>query len=87
MSRAAAVVIALSLSAPCLAGVGPEILVPEDPRTPQVQVRPQVAYGGGVHLVVWQSGLGRKADMRTPRDLSRYFRDDVLRTARVQYAA
>jgi len=67
MSRAAAVVIALSLSAPCLAGVGPEILVPEDPRTPQVQVRPQVAYGGGVHLVVWQSGLGRKADIRSAR--------------------
>lgn len=31
--------------------------------------------------------FGRKADMRTPRDLSRYFRDEVLRTAQVQYAA
>ena len=31
--------------------------------------------------------LGRKADMRTPRDLSRYFRDEVVRTAQVQYAA
>ena len=31
--------------------------------------------------------LGRKADLRTPADLSRYFRDDVLRTAEVQYAA
>ncbi len=31
--------------------------------------------------------LGRKADMRTPQDLSRYFRDEVLRTAVVQYAA
>lgn len=31
--------------------------------------------------------LGRKADMRTPRDLSRYFRDEVVRTARVEYAA
>ena len=31
--------------------------------------------------------LGRKADMRTPRDLSRYFCDEVLRTAQVQYAA
>jgi predicted nucleotidyltransferase len=31
--------------------------------------------------------LGRKADMRTPKDLSRYFRDEVMRTARVQYAA
>ncbi len=31
--------------------------------------------------------LGRKADMRTREDLSKYFRDDVLRTAVVQYAA
>lgn len=31
--------------------------------------------------------LGRKADMRTPRDLSRYFRDEVVRNARVEYAA
>ena len=28
----------------------------------------------------------RKVDLRTAGDLSRYFRDDVLRTARVQYA-
>ena len=31
--------------------------------------------------------LGHKADMRTPEDLSRYFRDEVVRTALVQYAA
>ena len=31
--------------------------------------------------------LGRKADMRAPKDLSRYFRDEVLNTALVQYAA
>lgn len=31
--------------------------------------------------------LGRKADIRTPLDLSRYFRDEVVRTALVQYAA
>ncbi len=31
--------------------------------------------------------LGRKVDMRTPRDLSRHFRDEVVRTARVEYAA
>lgn len=31
--------------------------------------------------------LGHKADMRTPKDLSRYFRDEVLRTALTQYAA
>lgn len=31
--------------------------------------------------------IGRKADMRTPNDLSRYFRDEVVNTAIVQYAA
>ena len=31
--------------------------------------------------------LGRKVDMRTAKDLSRYFRDEVVRTAVVQYAA
>jgi len=31
--------------------------------------------------------LGRKADMRTPQDLSRYFRDEAVRKALVQYAA
>ena len=30
--------------------------------------------------------LGHKVDMRTPQDLSRYFRDDVLNSAEVQYA-
>lgn len=30
---------------------------------------------------------GRKVDLRTPGDLSRYFRDEVLSTAVVQYAA
>ena len=29
---------------------------------------------------------GRKVDLRTPGDLSRYFRDEVLSTAVVQYA-
>ena len=30
---------------------------------------------------------GRKVDLRTAEDLSRYFRDEVLRTAATQYAA
>ena len=30
--------------------------------------------------------LGRKVDMRTPEDLSRYFRNDVLESAEVKYA-
>ena len=29
--------------------------------------------------------MGRKVDLRTPRDLSRYFRDEVIRQAEVQY--
>jgi len=30
---------------------------------------------------------GRKVDLRTPQDLSRYFRDEVLALAEVQYAS
>jgi predicted nucleotidyltransferase len=30
---------------------------------------------------------GRKVDLRTPAELSHYFRDEVVRTAAVQYAA
>lgn len=29
--------------------------------------------------------LGRKADMRTPEDLSRYFRDEVVESSEVHY--
>ena len=29
---------------------------------------------------------GRKVDLRTAQDLSRHFREEVVRTARVQYA-
>lgn len=28
---------------------------------------------------------GRRVDLRTPQDLSRYFRDEVVRTAEVQF--
>lgn len=31
--------------------------------------------------------LGRQVDLRTPQDLSRYFRDEVVSSARVLYAA
>ena len=31
--------------------------------------------------------LGRKVDLRTPQELSRYFREDVVAEAEVQYAA
>jgi predicted nucleotidyltransferase len=30
---------------------------------------------------------GRKVDLRTAQDLSRYFRDEVMRTAQVEYEA
>lgn len=30
--------------------------------------------------------LGRKVDLRTPQDLSRYFRKEVMDSAEVQYA-
>ena len=35
------------------------------------------------------SGLlgGRRVDLRTPQELSRYFRDEVARTAEVQFVA
>ena len=31
--------------------------------------------------------IGRKVDLRTPGEISRYFRDEVCRTAEVQYAS
>jgi len=47
---------------------------------------------GYLRMAAMERGLsalfaGRKVDLRTPSELSRYFRDDVLRTAAVQYAA
>jgi len=30
--------------------------------------------------------IGRKVDLRTPQDLSRYFRQEVMESAEVQYA-
>ncbi len=30
--------------------------------------------------------LGKKVDLRTPEDLSRYFKEEVLKSAEVQYA-
>ena len=32
-------------------------------------------------------GTNRRVDMRTPEDLSRYFRQDVMKPAEIQYAA
>lgn len=34
-----------------------------------------------------EAAIGRKVDLKTPGELSRYFRDQVMREAVVQYAA
>lgn len=41
----------------------------------------------GIEAELSEMRDGRKVDLRTPLDLSRYFRDEVVRTAAVQYAA
>ncbi len=38
----------------------------------------------GLELALSQM-FGRKVDLRTPQELSRYFRDEVVRTSEVQY--
>ena len=40
----------------------------------------------GMELELSALFAGRKVDLRTPEDLSRYFRQEVLDTAEVQYA-
>ena len=55
-----------------------------------VEFRPQ-EHVGFFRLADIESELsqllgGRKIDLRTPMDLSRYFREEVLRDARVVYA-
>lgn len=40
----------------------------------------------GMELELSELFSGRKVDLRTPEDLSRYFRQEVLDTAEVQYA-
>jgi predicted nucleotidyltransferase len=40
----------------------------------------------GMELELSELLGGRRVDLRTPEDLSRYFRDEVVRTAEVQYA-
>ncbi|MCY3655937.1 MAG: nucleotidyltransferase family protein [Chloroflexota bacterium] len=39
----------------------------------------------GLELELSRLFSGRRVDLRTPEDLSRYFRQDVLDTAEVQY--
>ncbi len=40
-----------------------------------------------IEIELSQALGGRKVDLRTAQDLSRYFRDEVVRTAEVQYVA
>lgn len=40
-----------------------------------------------IEIELSQALGGRKVDVRTPQDLSRFFRDEVVRTAQVQYVA
>jgi uncharacterized protein len=41
----------------------------------------------GIELELTELLNGRKVDLRTPNDLSRHFRDELVREAAVQYAA
>ena len=41
----------------------------------------------GIEAELSPLAAGRRIDLRTAQDLSRYFRDEVARTAEVQYAA
>ena len=54
-----------------------------------VEFDPDVPVGliamGGIQLEM-ERLLGRKVDLRTPEDLSRYFRQEVLARAEVHYA-
>jgi len=54
-----------------------------------VEFEPETKIGllGLAALEIELSGLiGRKVDLRTPAELSRYFRDEVIASAEVQYA-
>lgn len=41
---------------------------------------------GGMYMELREI-MGREIDLKTPQDLSRYFRDEVVRNARFLYAA
>jgi len=58
-----------------------DVLVEFDPgRTPGM-------FGFGQMILELRGIIGRDVDLRTPNDLSRYFRAEVLRTARLLHAA
>jgi len=49
--------------------------------------RPSLLTMAGIEIELSPLVGGRKVDLRTAGDLSRYFRDEVVRTAEVQYEA
>lgn len=49
--------------------------------------RPTLLDMAQIEIDLSQALGGRKVDVRTPQDLSRYFRDEVVRMAEVQYVA
>jgi len=51
------------------------------------EARPTLLDMAQIEIELSQALGGGKVDLRTPQDLSRYFRDEVVRTAQVQYAA
>lgn len=58
-----------------------DVLVEFEPGTPVGLIRM-----AGMEIELSEI-IGRKVDLRTAKDLSRYFREDVIATAEVQYAA
>lgn len=49
--------------------------------------RPTLLDMAQIEIELSQAMGGRKVDLRTPQDLSHYFRDEVVRSAQVQYVA
>lgn len=49
--------------------------------------RPTLLDMAQIEIELSQALGGQKVDLRTAQDLSRYFRDEVVRTAEVQYVA
>lgn len=49
--------------------------------------RPTLLDMAQIEIDLSQAMGGRRVDLRTPQDLSRYFRDEVVRSAQVQYVA
>ncbi len=51
------------------------------------EARPSLLTMAQVEIELSPLAGGRRIDLRTAQDLSRYFRDDVVRSAEVQYEA